>query len=271
MDLTFVGGFLRSGTSMLQTILCSSPDCNPMIGEAIFLKGIIETYGSCLSMFDIHAKYYFSNKEELRQLCEKHVRDFVDKTSNCYGNPNHIVLKHPQLTPHFPKLHELVKEAKFIIIVRDPRDIMASAITAKKRGATEFGGLNIQQISHILLSYYAACITNQTKSFQEMSIYIKYEDLVQSPHALVKRMQHFTGIDLSNFDPSMQNIRTAIKFGEISNQKGPLYTKYSGKSITPARIGRFTSMLEQKDILDIELICKPLFKTFNYKPIYANY
>jgi len=49
--LVFIGGFLRTGTTLLQTILCSSPQGNPMIGEARNLNleacGVKSTVDSC--------------------------------------------------------------------------------------------------------------------------------------------------------------------------------------------------------------------------------
>ncbi|MBW2194993.1 MAG: sulfotransferase, partial [Deltaproteobacteria bacterium] len=143
--------------TMLQTVLCSSPACNPMIGEAIFLRSIVENYSRSLGMFEQHSKYYFSDKEDLRSFCEKYLRDFINKTADRYNNPKHIVLKHPQLTPSFPQLHQLVTDAKFLIIVRDPRDTVASAVTAQRHGAEEFGHDSPQKIARYLFHYYAPC------------------------------------------------------------------------------------------------------------------
>jgi hypothetical protein len=264
MGLFFVGGFLRSGTTMLQTIIFSSPECNPMIGEAIFLRSIVETYWRCKVMFDTHSKYYFSDKEDLRQYCGKFISDFVRKTSDNYNNPKHIVLKHPQLTPYFPLLHELAQEARFVIIVRDPRDMVASAISAKARGAGEFQDTDPQQIAKSLIDYYAPCVNCKLEKFRRNTIYVKYEDLVQSPHQVVGALQEFTGIDLSNFNPNMENIRTEIKFDEKRENRRPLHSKYYGKGITSERVGRFSGILDTSVILDIENICKPMLETFNY-------
>lgn len=265
MGLVFIGGYLRTGTTMLQTVLCSSPECNPMIGEAIFLRGIVETYWRCLEMFDLHAKYYFSDKEDLRQLCEKYVRDFVKKTARRYDDPKHLVLKHPQLTYCFPLLHELVREARFLVVVRDPRDIVASAVTAQARGANEFEGETPQDIACCVFDYYWACLTCQSDTFRRNTMYVKYEELVQSPEDVVETIQEFTGIDLSQFDPAMGNVRTEVEFDNHKNR--PLHSKRYGKGISPARVGRFADVLEQKVIADIERICRPLFEMFNYIPV----
>jgi hypothetical protein len=146
-----------------------------MIGEAIFLRSILETYWRSLAMFDLHSKYYFSDREDLRGTCEKYVHDFVRRTFARYNSPKHVVLKHPQLTPLFPQLHELVPEAKFVIIVRDPRDTVASAVTAQARGANEFEDDMPQEIASTLFDYYAACLSCQSQGFRHNTIYVRYE------------------------------------------------------------------------------------------------
>jgi len=266
MGLYFVGGYLRSGTTMLQTILCASQECNPMIGEAIFLRGILESYCRCLGMFDMHSKYYFSDKEDLRRLCEKHVRDFIKKTSDRYNRPRHIVLKHPQLTLLFPFLHDLVQEAKFIIVVRDPRDTVASAVSARERGALEFGSMSPKEIAGNLFHHYNACLSCKSESFRRNTMYVKYEDLVQSPYQVVKRIQDFAGIDLSDFDQKMENIRTEVNFDQESKQEDPLHSSHYGKNVSSARIGRFSSILDGRVVLEIEQVCRPLFERFDYVP-----
>jgi len=126
---------LRSGTTMLQTVLCSSPACNPVIGEAIFLRSIVENYSRSLGMFEQHSKYYFSDKEDLRSFCEKYLRDFINKTADRYNNPKHIVLKHPQLTPSFPQLHQLVTDAKFQLVICSTTTHLALTVGRKNSGA----------------------------------------------------------------------------------------------------------------------------------------
>jgi 2-phosphoglycerate kinase len=42
--IIFVGGAARSGTTLLQAILCSSPETNHLIPESVIFRTIVEAY-----------------------------------------------------------------------------------------------------------------------------------------------------------------------------------------------------------------------------------
>jgi len=255
----FVGGYLRSGTTLLQSILCNSPDCNPMIGEAVFLRGIVEAYRRSLTMFDLHAKYYFDDTEQLRHLCAGYTEDFLARTEKRLANPKHLVLKHPQLTPHFPWLHLLAPESRFIVIVRDPRDTIASAVSAMKKGATEFGTLDTASLATDLLLHYTACLLCKLESFHRQTLYVTYEALVQDPGPVVSALQEFTGIDLSGFTPDMANTRSEVDFDSADEQERALHSGHYGQAVSAERVGRFAEVLSEEDVRAVERICKPIF------------
>ncbi len=265
MGTIFVGGFLRSGTTMLQSIICASDDCNPLIGEAIYLRGTIENYWRSVGMFDLHSRFYFSDKEDLRSFCEKQTREFIERTAARYGNPKFLVLKHPQLTRFFPQLHELVAEAKFLVIVRDPRDIVASASRAQSKGAREFGDANPVQLAHSLMRSYLSCLKCPTESFRHQTIYVTYERLVRSPLEVIKQLQNFTGINLADFNPNEDTPRSSQYFNVESETERPFHSELYGKAISTSRIGCYAETLTPQDVRAIEQICKPLMELFKYE------
>lgn len=258
----FVGGYLRTGTTLLQSILCNSPDCNPMIGEAVFLRGIVEAYRRSLQMFDLHAKYYFDDEEQLRRLCAGYTEDFLAATEKRFSGPKHLVLKHPQLTPHFPWLHRLTPDSRFIVIVRDPRDTVASAVSAMKKGAAEFGTLDIAGLATDMLLHYTACFGCRLESFHRQTLYVTYEGLVQDPGPVVSALQEFTGIDLSGFTPDMGGTRSEVDFDSADEKERALHSEHYGQAVSDARVGRFADVLSDDDVRTVERICKPVVNVY---------
>jgi len=256
--ITFVGGFLRTGTSLLQSILCQGRDTNPMIGEVIYLRGLVETYARCLYMFDQHARFYFDDDRHLGEFCGNQVRQLLDLTRQRYGNPAHLILKHPQLTPNFPLLSELLPEARFVVILRDPRDAVASAVRAGRKGAAEFAGSSPTRIAADYLSYYQRCFEGPNADFHQKTLYVKYEHLVRDPLSVTSELQAFLGIDLGGFHPLKETAdEDWLRTGSQSSGQ-PFHSPHYGKAVTESRVGQYADALNKRDIRKIETDCRML-------------
>lgn len=224
-----------------------------MIGEAIHLRGLIESYWRGLDMFDQHSRFYFDDREELRRFCAGQVCQFLDTSREHLGNPRHLILKHPQLTVHFPLLFELVPKARFLVIVRDPRDTVASAVTSQRKGALEFGNSTPVDIAKKILTYLKPCVLCSNPGFKKNTLYVKYESLVRDPVAVSAIIQEFTGIKLDGFDPNVGS-----EDQEWLQQDSPFYSEHYGNAITDKRIGRYKDVLSKEDIQKIDEVCIPI-------------
>ena len=173
MQPIFVGGYLKCGTSVLASMLCSGNDVNPMIGEVVHLNGIVTNYRVGLELFDLHSRDYFDDRAQLKEFCAAETVRFLEMTHARYGNPKFLVLKYPQMTRLFPFLHQLLPEAKFVISLRDPRDGVASAVVSQRKGAPEFANASAGQIAESLTEAYMRCLLCPETSFCEKTIYSK--------------------------------------------------------------------------------------------------
>jgi hypothetical protein len=248
MRILFVGGYLRTGTTMLQTILCTSRDCHPMVGESVFLRGTVEGYWRTIGMYDEHARYFFTGRDQVRSIFARHFAELLETAGRTLGDPQVLVMKHPQLTERFPQIHELAPEARFIVILRDPLDAVASALTAKRKGAKEFGKAEAGEIAATMARYYGECMTCPSPSFQERTLYVRYEALVADPGPLVARIAAFAGIDLSDFRPDMMNLRSLRPFNPAAAGKSVFHSENYGKAIVADRVSRHRDVLSDGDV-----------------------
>ncbi len=136
-QLFFVGGAPRSGTTWLQALL----DCHPDVvcrGEGLFLKHLANPLGDMMAerrkalqakndgLFRHSGGFPLPTPDDTEFLVGTGVLLALERL--CNGASCHAVgEKTPENVFFFPRLKRLFPAAKFIGIMRDPRDILTSA------------------------------------------------------------------------------------------------------------------------------------------------
>ena len=259
MATVFVGGFLRTGTTLMQNLLCAAPGAHSMLGEVTYLLGLVESYGRSLQMWDVSARHYFESVEALQAFARRQVVQFLDHTRTHLGEPEHLVLKYPQLTGLFPLLSDLLPEARFVVLVRDPRDAVASARRAGASGAPEFQSLSAESIAHDLMTTYRSALGDSRPQYGSARVVVRFEDLVRAPGLVLGAIGPRTGLDLS--EPNLQG---DLQLAETT-AASPLRSRLVGQAPSPARIGQHRRVLSPSEVSAVCRICQPLMVQFNYR------
>jgi len=271
MTTFFVGGCMRSGTTMLQAVLCSTEDTNPLIHEAKYVTLLANLHRYEQEMLESHLSHYFDDPGELKNFHAEQMQRFLQHTLKHFHPAAHLVLKNPEMTAMFPEICELVKDAKFIVSVRDPRDTIASMLAVTRR-QTELGQVsNLTQMAGDLKKYaahfnwyYAPLFSSGNSDLREKLLIVKYEDLVADTEATVNAMAEFTGLPLQDFDAA-QPWRTLVEFSEEKLTAGTFYSKLLGKPLSKDSIGNHARAFTKEDIQIIEQACRPFMETFRYE------
>ena len=188
-----------------------------------------------------------------------------------YGDPACLVLKNPELTAHFGGLQELAPEAKFVVMVRDPRDIIASILEVqakfeRQKKAPPFPLTHdVKSWSLWVRRYYLAFAKADVR---ENTLFVRYEDLTRQPQHEVERLRAFTGLALTDFDPARNWPQGSG--GREGGQPGryeEYVTELFGKAISRRRIGKFRARLSADEIAIIEHECADIIKGFGYLPV----
>lgn len=268
MNVFYVGGSQRSGTTLLQNLLCQAESANPMIREASYFRALVQVYKYGKDDFENDTKDYFCDRMALQEFHASILEKFLVVLCRKYSNSSNLVLKEPHLTMLFPELYELLPDSRFIVLVRDPRDIIASMVKVgeaiKAQGNEHFfQDRDMVQLSNHVKRFYWPCLSNKDEGFGRQILYVKYEDLVTEPAVVIDTLNEYTGLDLK---PDTGKISTSDHFGAdvLSQRYSPWYKSDSGGGITNSSIGNYKNVLSALEIKQVESSFTGFMKRFDY-------
>jgi len=260
-----VGGAMRTGTSLLQNVLSSSPDANDMSVECQYLTDQLNLHVKWARQNERALTDFFDGKDGLKDFTRQLVVNFLKQTHIQQGNPKNLVLKHPEMTPFFPLLADLLPDARFIISVRDPKDIVASMLVVaakqKELGRTSNmrqAGRDMARLTNLALSFYQN-LNRMPKTDPLRYRFIRYEDLVKKPDQLIPQIAAFTALDLSSYDPA-----APWRYTRPRGTNKVFDTKIRGKGLQDSSIGNYRQQLSETEISEVEKTAARFLKVFHY-------
>jgi len=264
--------------------LCKDAETNPMIHEATYFRGMLEAYQLGKAVVDSQTGHYFSDHGELCRFNATWLDAFLRMTLERHPPAKHLVLKEPHLTMQFPDIFELVPDSRFVVIVRDPRDFIASMLTVGERLAekgvdSEFAKRDVAELANVYKSFYAPCMNYKSEAFRQRTLLLRYEQLVTEPLVAFDKLREFTGLKLAEADPSkgweLKAADSSDKAGETpatDAKTGPVHdawgTHLNGNALSPESVGRYQQVLSAEEINTIEREGADAFKLFNY-PVHS--
>ncbi len=197
--LVFVGGPPRSGTTLLQNMLDSHPE---IVGgpEFLHLPDIVslrkKLHGSVARKWiDL-----FCSHEDV----DTHIRQLIESFLLPFARSHEAAIlseKTPENILVFSELGELLPEASFIQVTRDPRAVVASLMQVAARARKK--GLQPAPFTRSLdaaIEYVRKCLRAGEKAVQrnpDKVLTVTYESLVQSPRSESEKVCAFLNIDWS--------------------------------------------------------------------------
>jgi protein-tyrosine sulfotransferase len=270
-----IGGAMRSGTTVIHRCLCTGKNTNPYISESWFLADLMRIYRWNLTRYDTRNLDQFGDVENFKNLIWSDVREYLSYVSIKYHDPEVLMLKHPELTYHFVELYSVFKEFKFIAIVRDPRDVVASMIKVKNKHeensiiSPQTETKTIKGQCSAYLNYYINLL-KYSEQMKSRLLFIKYEDFVTNPSVELNRVTEFTGASYdtsiaTEFLPEHAKSPNLIKENRLKdNFSGAFWSDDYQKSITSKNIGQYKNILNTSEIREIENLLGAFGVKFNY-------
>jgi hypothetical protein len=269
----FVGGGARTGTTLAQMILCQAEATNPMVPEAHSLRCFLSAFHLAAGSATHQIPQYFDDLADFRQFHAGQLRQYLDRTRARFGEVETLVLKDPEMTRFFPDLMSLLPEAHFVVMVRDPRDVVASLLAVgRKLLDQQQGGLlaeaartrNIRALCHHFKAFYAPVLACPDEVLWAQTLFVRYEDLVQDTEAILGNLSEFTGLNLAGLNPYTDFNTGHVHYAD--RKESPYFSALYGKGITDTRIGTFTEVLTDAEVQAVESVCREFLDLFQYAP-----
>ena len=117
MAYFFVVGSARSGGTLVNGILCSDPDANPVLQENHFVAHVASVYSNSRMRLRHERGHFFADVRDTKEFYSSWVMSFLEKVQSRYLPATHLVIKSTALGKHCPESHDLVPSARFVMSV----------------------------------------------------------------------------------------------------------------------------------------------------------
>jgi hypothetical protein len=193
------------------------------------------------------------------------VRRFVlEGARHRFGKPQRLVIKETSGCIGAPILSEALPESRLLVIVRDPRDVVASWLDAKRKEgwSTKKGGQKYDRdpdsLAIFLAKRYKVNVEHALAAFESHrgpKALLFYEELRHNTTQTLARALSDLGLDVSS--ERVEAIATQHAFESVpAEEKGP------GKFRRKAQPGSWREDLTPKQLAAIEEITAPILGRF---------
>ncbi len=266
----FLVGMPRSGTKLLRTILNNHPSIGIATSETEFLPNWIKewpSYGELSERGNFHKFYkrsmrfpYFQNQQRKGTVIDEEAwfkscttfdlpAVFSQVIQQNIGFKQNLLFwgdKSPGYTFWIKEINDAFPNAKFVHIVRDPRDYALSVQKA--------WGRNLSRA--VQLWKDGTRYVDRVSQSPGVHLYtLKFEDLLQDPDATITKLCGFLGVP---FFPEMLTVGRVESVGDAAEKSG----------IVKANMNKFAEKLTPTEIRKMESVCGKAMQRFDYHPIY---
>ncbi len=156
-----------------------------------------------------------------------------------------------------PKLESIFGDARYIHMVRDPRDVVASMMDMR------FGGETAVTAALDWQANIGAWLAAERIVPAARRMELRYEDLCRNPGAELARVARFLGQEGTSAETALASQPSdADEFGAARAR--PHHRRLK-TPLTAARIGAYRSRLTESEIAAIESITQPMMAAYGYE------
>ncbi|MBN1354530.1 MAG: sulfotransferase [Candidatus Omnitrophica bacterium] len=273
----FIVGSGRSGTTLLKDLMNSNSDIK-FPPESHFLLEFYKLFGDPRNEKEAvglmrHIRRHYRYKRFGLDIKDAEIKgfrkynsliDYIYTRFSCKYKAKRWGEKTPYYMNYLEDIKSLFPSAKFIHIIRDGRDMALSVI------ATAWGPNNVYTAAKYWKEYVEAGIKARDK-LKESYMEVKYEDLLENPESVLRKITSFTGL---TYSPDMLKLTSLKEDGYIANTRNffgrNTSHRASDKKIVKRNTGNWKKKMKESDIKIFNFVAGDLLKKLGYEVPYKN-
>jgi tetratricopeptide (TPR) repeat protein len=254
--LALLGGHPRSGTTLLEQVLDAHPDMVSAEETEIFYN---DAYGPLLRGHPDDTAMYSALATATPALLQKSRQNYFRAMELSLGQPvggRLLIDKNPSYTFLIPALVRIFPEIKFLIALRDPRDVVMSCfmqnLPLNQTGAACLSLASTAEEYTALMTVWQTIKARMANPFLE----VRYEDMVEDLASVARKSLEFLGV---TWDAKV------LGFDEHARQKtvrSPTYADVT-QPVYKRAVGRWRNY--QKYLEPHLVRLEPFTKAFGYE------
>lgn len=194
--LSLLGGHPRSGTTLLEQVLDSHPGIiSAEETDNFYTFALSPLMRSHLPLREELAVLDAASPDDLREARDR----YFDSMDRCLGEPvgsRILIDKNPSLTALVPAMFRIFPEIKFVMMLRDPRDVVLSCYMQS------FVPVSFVSGNYLTLGDAAAEYAGVMEVWTEVAgrfdgnvCEVRYEEMVENLEGNTKKVLDFLGMD----------------------------------------------------------------------------
>lgn len=190
LSIIFVGGFPRSGTTLMRVLLDSHPDIRCGQETHVIPKLLLH-----VGQYKEREKTRLDAAGVTEEVLDSAIASFILQIIKRHGkSANRLCNKDPLTLRNMTYLGKLFPNSKFVLMIRDGRAVVHSLLSRN----IIIRGIHNYSYEHLLRTW-SDTMTNMAKQcymlIPHQCIVVHYENLVLFPAQTMKRVMQFVGVE----------------------------------------------------------------------------
>ena len=264
-NLLYVVGPPRSGSTLVYNSLCSSKLFNPSLPENHLVPNFLKYFVQQLIRNHKEKNLIFDSNDDTLNYFKICINNYFEKICNKYETSN-LALKSILLVSEMHVLNLLFPDSKFILMIRDPKDIISSminiSIKEKENNLKSQYPRDMKILSNFLNEKYSSFFNPSNLEFINKKVFVvKYEEFIFNPKEIMNNIMkkfnfNFIYEDNHNYWDNSLNL--------FPEEKSPFHSSLWNKPISQSKKGDYKNILNEHEIMEINEYCKKIINFFNY-------